>query len=315
MAARGPAGVAAGKGRGKPGGKRAYRVGALEGGKRKAEDGRRNPKKSGGVLRQGKPVKYAWIDKHDEQYSVARMCELLEVSASGYYDWRGRPPCPRSVEDERITAAMRASFARHRGNYGRPRLTQELRAQGYSVNHKRVRRLMLREGLASKRRRRFVRTTDSNHEMPVAANLLNQEFVASRPNEVWLADITYVETDEGWLYVALILDLFSRRLVGWAMSAHIDHTLVTAALALALGQRQPAPGLVHHSDRGSQYCAERYQSLLASRNVTLSMSRRGNCYDNAPMESVNGTLKVERVHREHYATRREAIDNLIEYIG
>ena len=260
-------------------------------------------------------MKYAWIAAERARFPVARMCALLAVSRSGFYAWQRRPDSARSRSEAKLVAALRASYAHHRGKYGRPRLTRDLREAGYRVNHKRVRRLMLREGLAARRGRRFVRTTDSRHALPVAPNVLERGFHASAPNQKWAADITYVDTAEGWLYVALVMDLFSRRLVGWAMSDRIDTRLTTEALTLALGLRDPSAGLLHHSDRGSQYCAHDYRDVLDDRGITVSMSRRANCYDNAPMESANGTLKVERVYDEHYATRQQAIDDLTQYIG
>ena len=260
-------------------------------------------------------MKYAWIAEQGDSYPVGRLCELLGVSRSGYYDWRGRPPSARSRDDARLAVELRARHARHRGHYGRPRLTADLREAGFPVNHKRVRRLMLREGLQAKRRRRFVRTTDSRHGLATATNLLEQRFVAAAPNRVWLADITYVGTDESWLYVALVLDLFSRKLVGWAMSEHIDQQLTLAALALALSTRHPGEALLHHSDRGMQSCAQDYRELLDERGIRVSMSRRANCFDNAPMESANGTVKVECVYDRHYATRQEAVDDLTRYLG
>ena len=260
-------------------------------------------------------MKYAWIAGERTRFPIARLCTLLEVSRSGFYAWQHRPVSARARRDAQLVAALHASYAHHRGKYGRPRLTRDLREAGYAVNPKRVRRLMLHEGLAARRRRRFVRTTDSRHALPVAPNLLERDFNASAPNQKWVADITYVDTAEGWLYVALVMDLFSRRLVGWAMSDRIDTRLTADALALALGLRGPPAGLLHHSDRGSQYCAHDYREVLENRGITVSMSRRANCYDNAPMESANGTLKVERVYDEHYATRQEAIDDLTQYIG
>lgn len=260
-------------------------------------------------------MKYAWIAGERAHFPVARMCVLLEVSRSGFYAWQHRPASARARVDAQLGAVLRACYAHHRGKYGRPRLTRELREAGYAVNSKRVRRLMLREGLTARRRRRFVRTTDSRHALPVAPNLLERDFNASAPNQKWVADITYVDTAEGWLYVALVMDLFSRRLVGWAMSDRIDRRLTADALTLALGMRDPPAGLLHHSDRGSQYCAHDYRQALDARGMTVSMSRRANCYDNAPMESANGTLKVERVYDEHYATRQQAIDDLTDYIG
>jgi transposase InsO family protein len=260
-------------------------------------------------------VKYAWIGAERASFPITRMCVLLAVSRSGFYAWQRRPLSARARSDDELAVLLRACHARHRGKYGRPRLTRDLREAGYRVNHKRVRRLMLREGLQARRPRRHVRTTDSRHSLPVALNLLARDFRAVAPNQKWVADITYVATDEGWLYVALVMDLFSRRLVGWAMSDRIDTRLTADALALALGMREPPLGLLHHSDRGSQYCAHDYRKVLDNRGVTVSMSRRANCYDNASIESANGTMKVERVYDEHYATRQQAIDDLIEYIG
>ena len=210
-------------------------------------------------------MKYAWIAAERARFPVARMCALLAVSRSGFYAWQRRPDSARSRSEAQLVAALRASYAHHRGKYGRPRLTRDLREAGYRVNHKRVRRLMLREGLAARRGRRFVRTTDSRHALPVAPNLLERDFHASAPNQKWAADITYVDTAEGWLYVALVMDLFSRRLVGWAMSDRIDTRLTTEALTLALGLRDPSAGLLHHSDRGSQYCAHDYRDVLDDR--------------------------------------------------
>ena len=260
-------------------------------------------------------MKYAWIESQRDCLCVASMCRLLGVSKSGWYDWRSRPACRRSQDDARLAVELRARHVRHRGKYGRPRLTADLRAAGFAVNHKRVHRLMRREGLCARRPRRFVRTTDSRHALALAPNILEQRFEASAPDRVWLADITYVATDEGWLYVAIVLDLFSRKFVGWAMSAQIDGALTLSALHLALARRQAGSDLLHHSDRGVQYCASAYRQVLADQGIVVSMSRRANCYDNAPMESANGTLKVERVHDAHYATRQQAIDDLTAYFG
>ena len=260
-------------------------------------------------------MKYAWIESHRDCFCVSSMCRLLGVSRSGWHAWRSRAPSPRSQDDARLVQELHARFSRHRGKYGRPRLTADLREAGFAVNHKRVHRLMRREGLHARPRRRFVRTTDSRHSFPLAPNVLAQRFEATAPNRVWLADITYVATDEGWLYVAIVMDLFSRKFVGWAMSANIDTALTCSALTLALGTRHPGRELVHHSDRGSQYCAGDYRQALAEAGITVSMSRRANCYDNAPMESANGTLKVERVYDQHYATRQQATDDLTAYFG
>ena len=262
-------------------------------------------------------MKYAWIEAHIDSYPVRLMCELLVVSASGFYAARSRVPSARAVEQAPIVTAIRHAQTRHRGRYGRRRMTTEIRAVlGRPINEKRIGRLMREHDLHSRKRRRFrVVTTDSNHTHPVAPNVVGRDFAATAPNQKWLADLTYIPTDEGWLYLALVLDLFSRKLVGWAMSDTMPQELTLAALHVALGWRDPAPGLVHHSDRGSQYAAGDYRKVLRARGITVSMSRKGDCWDNAPMESVNGTVKVECVHGEHFRTRAEAQQALVEYIG
>lgn len=196
-------------------------------------------------------------------------------------------------------------------------MSREIRVDlGEAINPKRVGRLMREHGLQSRKRRRFrVVTTDSRHGHPIAPNVLARDFTATAPNRKWVADLTYVPTSEGWLYLALVLDLFSRKLVGWAMSDRMPEELTTAALEMALGWREPPPGLVHHSDRGSQYAAHGYRTVLAKRGITVSMSRKGDCWDNAPMESANATVKVECVHGETFATRAEAALALVEFIG
>ena len=228
-----------------------------------------------------------------------------------------RRPSKRSRDDQALAQQIGAAQRKHRGRYGRRRMTSEVsELRGRRVNEKRVARVMREHGLQSHKRRRFrVVTTDSKHAWPVAANVLKRDFEASAPNQKWLADMTYVATDEGWLYVALVLDLHARKLVGWAMSETMPQALTHRALDAALGWRDPAPGLVHHSDRGSQYAAGDYRKKLAARGITVSMSRKGDCWDNAPMESVNGTLKIECVHGEHFATRAQARDAIVEYIG
>ena len=262
-------------------------------------------------------MKYAWIEKHRLTYSATMMCELLSVSRSGLNAARARRPSKRSLDDEQLLGQIRQSQSKHRGRYGRRRMTTEVsQAQGRQVNHKRVARVMREHGLQSHKRRRFrVVTTDSKHAHPVAANVLKRDFQATAPNQKWLADMTYVPTGEGWLYLALVLDLYARKLVGWAMSETMPQELTLCALDVALGWRDPAPGLVHHSDRGSQYAAKDYRKKLKARGITVSMSRKGDCWDNAPMESVNGTLKVECVHDERFETREQARLAIVEYIG
>ena len=262
-------------------------------------------------------MRYAWIDKHRRTYSTTMMCELLSVSRSGFNAARVRAPSKRSLEDEQLLRQIRHAQQKHRGRYGRRRMTAEIsETQGRRVNHKRVARVMRQHGLQSHKRRRFrVVTTDSKHAHPVAPNVLERDFEATAPNRKWLADLTYVPTGEGWLYLALVLDLYARKLVGWAMSEAMPQELTLCALDVALGWRDPDAGLVHHSDRGSQYAAKDYRRKLAARGITVSMSRKGDCWDNAPMESLNGTLKVECVHDVHFQTREQARQAIVEYIG
>ena len=262
-------------------------------------------------------MKYAWIEQHRSMYAVTMMCELLSVSRSGLNAARGREPSKRSRSDELVIEQLRQSQRKHRGRYGRRRMTPEInQALGQLVNHKRVARLMREHGLQSHQRRRFrVVMTDSKHAHAVAPNVLERDFDAVRPDQKWLADMTYVPTDEGWLYLALILDLYARKLVGWAMSATMPQELTLSALNMALGWRDPDAMLTHHSDRGSQYAAKDYREKLQARGITVSMSRKGDCWDNAPMESVNGTLKVECVHEEHFQTRAQSQQAIVEYIG
>jgi putative transposase len=268
-------------------------------------------------------VKYAWtgwpraIEANRDSYSVTMMCDLLSVSRSGLHDARRRELSLRAVDEAQLVREIRRAQVKHRGRYGRRRMTPEVsQAWGRPVNHKRIGRLMREHDLSSRKRRRFrVVTTDSKHAHPVAPNVLERDFVANAPNQKWLADLTYVPTDEGWLYVALVLDLFARKIVGWAMSQTMPQELTLAALRVALGWREPDPGLVHHSDRGSQYAANDYRAVLKARGITVSMSRKGDCWDNAPMESANGTVKVECVHDEHFTTRAEAKQAIVEYIG
>jgi len=262
-------------------------------------------------------VKYAWIEQHRLGYSTTMMCELLSVSRSGLNAARKRAPSKHSMDDQALLKQIRQAQRKHRGRYGRRRMTTEVsEAQGRPVNHKRVGRLMREHGLQSHKRRRFrVVTTDSKHAHPVAPNVLERDFKATAPNQKWLADLTYVPTDEGWLYLALVLDLFARKIVGWAMSETMPQELTLCALDVALGWRDPAAGLLHHSDRGSQYAAQDYRKKLKARGITVSMSRKGDCWDNAPMESVNGTLKVECVNDARFETREQARQAIVEYIG
>ena len=247
-----------------------------------------------------------------QDHSITALCVTLAVSRSGYYAWVDRPPSARAQADavlqKKICQAHRAS----QGTYGSPRIKRELNE---SVGRKRIARLMREAAIEGRPQRRYrVATTDSRHDEPIAPNLLATAAPVSKPNEVWVTDITYVETDEGWLYLAGVLDLFSRRLIGWAMGSSLVTALPLAALLMAIRQRQPAAGLIHHSDRGVQYASLDYRTVLAQHKLVASMSRKANCYDNATMESFWSTLKLELVYRRHFATRAEATTAIFNYI-
>ena len=248
------------------------------------------------------------------QYPLRMLCRGLEVSRSGYHAWTRRRPAKRTQENARLEVAIQAAHVRTRQTYGPERLCEELKDDGFTVGVGRIKRLRKKLGLRCKQRRKFTATTDSTHHLPVAANLLGQKFAPCRPNETWVTDITYVPTGEGWLYLAGIKDLHTCEVVGHAMGARMTTDLVSHALMKAVGAKRPSPGLIHHSDRGAQYCAQDYQRLLREFGMHASMSRRGNCYDNAPMESFWGTLKNELVHHRHYDTRAQAIREITEYI-
>ena len=261
-------------------------------------------------------MKYAWIEVQRDSYPVVMLCELLGVSRSGWYAARRRQPSARQVSNERLLRAIRQCQKRHRGRYGRRRAHQELRAGAVEpINEKRVGRLMREAGLQCRKRRRYRPSIDAQYGSAVAPNVLRRDFSATAPNQKWLADMTQVATAEGWLHVALVLDLFSRKLIGWAMSDSRTHQVTLEALQMALGWRDPPPGLIHHSDRGGQYAIYPYRKVLAARGITMSMSRKGNCWDNAPMESVNGTIKVECVRGARFKTRAEAARELMQYFG
>ncbi len=241
-------------------------------------------------------------------------CRLLRVSASGYYAWRQRPESTRKRENRKLANEIAAIHANSHGTYGSLRVRAELLETGHACGRHRVARLMHTAGLHGIPKRRFRRTTMSNHSRPVSPNRLAQDFIAEAPNERWVADITYIPTGEGWLYLAVILDLYSRKVVGWSMSARLQRDLVLEALKMAIGQRPPLPGLIHHSDRGSQYASHDFQKLLRDQGIACSMSGAGNCYDNAVAESFFALLKRERVHRWYYRTRAEATADIFQYI-
>jgi transposase InsO family protein len=239
---------------------------------------------------------------------------MLRVSKSGYYKWLNRKPSKRSQEEGRLEVEIKAAHKRTRETYGPERLQHELKEQGVKVGICRIRRIRKKLGIRCKQKRKFKATTDSKHTLPVAENLLNQQFEATRPNEVWLSDITYIPTEEGWLYLAGHKDLFTGEIVGYAMGNRITKNLVSQSLFKAMAAKRPGRGLIHHSDRGSQYCAHEYRRLVDQFKMRASMSRKGDCYDNAPMESFWGTLKNELVHHSRYKTREQAIREITEHI-
>lgn len=254
------------------------------------------------------------IRKHETCHRVALMCRLLSVSRSGYYGWRDRPPSSRAQADARLAADMRRIFDEHKGRAGAVRIAKQLRTEGQRAGKDRIARIMKEEGLRARAARKYKATTNSNHKLPVAKNLLEQDFTASAPNQKWVSDITYIPTDEGWLYLAVVLDLYSRLVVGWSMSERMTVDLVSDALTMACWRRKRPKGVIVHSDRGSQYCAHAYQRLLRNNQLICSMSRRGDCYDNAAMESWNHSLKVEAIHGERFTTRETARTQVFEYI-
>lgn len=260
-------------------------------------------------------MKYRFIDKYQMRYSVRQQCDVLGVSKSGYYAWQVRRKREKKDTLRALITHIHRIYQKSRRTYGSPRIHAELRAEGVMCNHKRIARLMRLEGIQGRRKHRKVTTTDSKHGFPVAPNLLNREFTAEAPNEKWAADITYIPTREGWLYLAVVLDLYSRKIVGWSMSQEITADLVENALRMALFERQPDPGLLHHSDRGSQYASNQIRRIMAANNIQVSMSRTGNCYDNAVMESFFSTLKCEWVHHQNYKTRTEASRDIFNYIA
>jgi putative transposase len=248
------------------------------------------------------------------QYPLWLMCDMFGVSPSGYHAWVNRPVSRRAREEGRLEVEIKAAHRRTRETYGPERLQYELRAQGVEVGVCRIRRIRKKLGLRCKQRRKFRATTDSRHTQPVAENLLNQGFEATMPNEVWVSDITYIPTEEGWLYLAGHKDLFTGEIVGYALGNRITKHLVSQSLFRSVAAKRPGSGLIHHSDRGSQYCAHDYRKLMDQFTMRVSMSRKGDCYDNAPMESFWGTLKNELIHHRHYKMREEAIQEIREYI-
>lgn len=259
-------------------------------------------------------MKYAWIRRHERAYPLNAMCDVLGVSESGFAAWRAGSAAKRWLSTPQLLTLIRAIHAEFNGAYGAPRMAREIKARGSPVSKERVRKLMQANGVRARHKRRYKATTNSAHHLPVAQNVLNRQFQTTAPDQVWTADITYIQTAEGWLYLAVVMDLYSRMIVGYAMDARMTKELVLNALRMARFKRKPKPGLIHHSDRGSQYCSHDHQALIADMKAVSSMSRKGNCWDNAPMESWFNSLKNERVFHRRYQTRDEAKADLFDYI-
>lgn len=254
------------------------------------------------------------IKKYSDHFSIRKMCEMLSVSPSGYYDWKNRKPSKRSIENQKLTIRIKEIFDEEKSRAGAERIAKRLKFEKWLVSKRRVASIMRSHGWRAKAAKKFKATTNSNHKLPVAPNLLNQNFNAAKPNEKWVSDITYIWTDEGWLYLATVMDLFSRKLIGWSLSERMTTKLVADALMTALWNRKMPKQVIVHSDRGSQYCSFEYQQLLRENKLICSMSKRGDCYDNAAMESWNHSFKVEAIHGEKFKTRDDAKKHVFEYI-
>jgi len=260
-------------------------------------------------------VKYAWIDTHRDEFELAPMCDALTVSMSGYRSWKGGGSTTRTrLTDAQMLALIQAIDKELKGAYGSPRMVRELRDRRFPASKERVERLMRENGIRARHKRRFKATTDSKHSLPVAPNLLARDFTPDAPNRVWTADMTYIWTDEGWLYLAVVLDLFNREVVGWSIKPRMTADIVIDALTMAWFRKKPAPGLIHHSDRGSQYASHAFQARLEEYGMIASMSRKGNCWGNAPTESFFNSLKNERMHGTRYRTRAAAEADVFDYI-
>jgi putative transposase len=259
-------------------------------------------------------MKYAFIRDHRESFPVSMLCEILGVGRSGFYAWLNRPENPRKQENRRLLMEIKMVHQKSRKNYGSPRIHVELNETGHPCSKHRVARLMSQHGIVSKHKRKFKVTTNSVHSFPIAKNLLERNFYASDPGQCWVSDITYIPTREGWLYLAITLDLFHRKVIGWAMDRWMTRQLVIDALNMAIKNEHPKPGLIHHSDRGVQYASNEFQALLKANTIQCSMSRKGDCWDNAVAESFFHTLKVELIHGKLYNTRQEAKMAIFEYI-
>lgn len=259
--------------------------------------------------------RFSFIDAHKKIYPIESLCRVMQVSSGGYRSWRTRPMSQRQRDDMVLLVHIREQYKLSMQSYGRPRMTEELQELGFDVSHHRVGRLMRQNGIKAVRTRKHKVTTDSNHSFNIAPNLLDRKFTASGPNQKWAGDIIYIWTSEGWLYLAVILDLYSRRIIGWAASNRMKRDLVIRALEMAVALRQPPKGCIHHTDRGSQYCSNDYQKVLKKHDFQVSMSGRGDCYDNAVVETFFKTLKAELIWRNTWTTRRQTEIALFEYIN
>lgn len=259
-------------------------------------------------------MKYAWIKQHVTEFSVKTMCQFMNVSRSAYYAWLERPQTAIEKDDAELIEIIKTLFQKGRKNYGTRRLKKALLGLGWHVSRRRIGRLMAAAGLACKTKRKFKATTDSKHDLPIAPNLLDRQFTVTQPNQTYVGDITYIHTQEGWLYLAVVVDLYSRQVVGWSMAEHMRAKLVNDALLMAVWKRKPGKGLIWHTDRGSQYASDSHRALLQEHGITQSMSRKGNCWDNAVSESFFHTLKTELVNHQSYQTRDEAKQDIFDYI-
>jgi putative transposase len=260
-------------------------------------------------------MRFAFVDEHRRRVPIERLCRIMNVTSRGYRAWVSRPMSQRQRDDFTLLAHIREQNRLSLGSYGRPRMTAELKELGLNVGHRRVGRLMRENGLSAVRTRKYKATTDSNHDFTVAPNLLNRDFTANIPNQKWAGDISYIWTREGWLYLAVMIDLHSRRIIGWAVSNRLKRDLAIRALDMAVALRKPPPGCIHHTDRGSQYCSHEYQKRLHQNSFTVSMSGKGNCYDNAAVETFFKTVKAELIWRNTWQTRRQVHTALFQYIN
>ncbi|WP_148217686.1 IS3 family transposase [Acetohalobium arabaticum] len=272
-------------------------------------------KKAGKHLLERTEVIYGFIRDHSDQFTVVKMCQVLEVSRSGYYKWLNRKPSQREKINKKLKLKIAEIYWQHNGTYGSPRIHRVLRKEGYTVNIKRVARLMRIMGLKAIQKRKFKRTTNSNHDLPLKENLLKRDFDIDKPDKVWVSDITYISTKKGWLYLAVVIDLYSRKVVGYSMSKRINTDLIMSATKMAISRRNPEAGLIFHSDRGSQYASHKLQNLFKQHSIRSSMSRKGDCWDNAVAESFFGSLKTELVYHKKYLTRNQARLDIFEYIA